>query len=126
MTNKTTIKNQFSKYIKWFWIAILGGTFAIILVFLLASWGVFGALPSFEELENPEKNLASEVISIDGKTLGKYFKENRTPVKYKGSLKTFSKIYRILIIFYNGAELENQEPFNMVILGQSLGNKRKV
>ena len=83
MTNKTTNKNQFSNYIKWFWIAILGGTSAIILLFLLASWGVFGALPSFEELENPEKNLASEVISIDGKTLGKYFKENRTPVKYK-------------------------------------------
>ena len=83
MTNKTTIKNQFSKYIKWFWIAILGGILALVLLFLLASWGVFGALPSFEELENPEKNLASEVISIDGKTLGKYFKENRTPVKYK-------------------------------------------
>lgn len=83
MKKKATIKNQFSKYIKWFWIAILGGTSTIILVFLLASWGVFGTLPTFEELENPEKNLASEVISIEGKTLGKYFKENRTPVKYK-------------------------------------------
>ncbi|MFK5957548.1 MAG: transglycosylase domain-containing protein [Lutibacter sp.] len=83
MKKKTTINNPFSKYIKWFWITILGGTSAIILLFLLASWGVFGALPSFEELENPEHNLATEVISIDGKTLGKYFKENRTPVKYK-------------------------------------------
>ncbi len=83
MKKKATINNQFSKYIKWFWIAILGGTSTIILVFLLASWGVFGTLPSFEELENPEKNLASEVISIDGKTLGKYAFENRTPVKYK-------------------------------------------
>ncbi len=83
MKKKTTINNSFSKYVKWFWIAILGGTSGIIVVFLLASWGVFGALPSFEELENPEKNLASEVISIDGKTLGKYAFENRTPVKYK-------------------------------------------
>ncbi|MBT8316337.1 MAG: penicillin-binding protein [Lutibacter sp.] len=83
MKKNTTTKNNFFIYIKWFWIVILGGTSALILLFLLASWGVFGALPSFEELENPEKNLASEVISIDGKTLGKYFKENRTPVKFK-------------------------------------------
>ncbi|RXP45869.1 penicillin-binding protein [Lutibacter sp. HS1-25] len=84
MAQKTT-KNSpdFSKYIKWFWLTIFGGTLIVILVFLLASWGVFGALPSFEELENPEHNLATEVISMDGKTLGKYAYENRTPVKYK-------------------------------------------
>ena len=39
----------------------LGGFTAFLLVFLLASWGVFGELPTFEELENPEKNLATEV-----------------------------------------------------------------
>ncbi|WP_299523068.1 transglycosylase domain-containing protein [uncultured Lutibacter sp.] len=83
MEKKGTKNNLFSNYIKWFWITIFGGTFAIILLFLLASWGVFGVLPSFEELENPEHNLATEVISIDGKTLGKYFKENRTPVNFK-------------------------------------------
>ncbi|MBL4938769.1 MAG: transglycosylase domain-containing protein, partial [Lutibacter sp.] len=83
MKKKATKSNQFSNYIKWFWIAITSGVLAFIGLFLLASWGVFGSLPTFEELENPEKNLASEVISIDGKTLGKYFKENRTPVNYK-------------------------------------------
>jgi len=83
MKKKATTNNMFSNYIKWFWIAILGGTSALILIFLLASWGFLGKLPTFEELENPEKNLASEVISIDGKTLGKYAFENRTPVKYK-------------------------------------------
>jgi len=82
-TKKENTNNNFAKYLKWFWVTIFGGTLAAILMFLLASWGVFGALPSFEELENPEKNLATEVISIDGKTLGKYFKENRTPVKFK-------------------------------------------
>ncbi len=80
---KTTTTSNFSKYIKWFWIAILGGTFSIVFIFLLASWGAFGTLPSFEELENPEHNLATEVISIDGKTLGKYAFENRTPVQFK-------------------------------------------
>jgi len=62
---------------------VIGGVLFIFLLFLLASLGVFGPLPSFEELENPERNTASEVISIDGKTLGKYAYENRTPVKYR-------------------------------------------
>jgi len=83
MTKNSIEKIQFSKYVKWFWFTIFGGTLAAILLILLASWGVFGPLPSFEELENPEKNLATEVISIDGKTLGKYFYENRTPIKFK-------------------------------------------
>ncbi|WP_372768160.1 transglycosylase domain-containing protein [Lutibacter sp.] len=83
MTKTETNNNQFLKYIRWFWMAILGGITFIILLFLLASFGAFGKLPTFEELESPEKNTASEVISIDGKTLGKYAYENRTPVKYK-------------------------------------------
>lgn len=81
MTEKKT--TNFSKYIKWFWGIILGGFLFVCLLFLLASWGVFGALPTFEELENPENNLATEIISADGKTLGKYAVENRTPIKYK-------------------------------------------
>ena len=84
MAKKEVAKqNDFSKYIKWFRYLFLGGIIAFIGLFLLASWGVFGELPTFEELENPEKNLATEVISIDGKTIGKYAYENRTPVKYK-------------------------------------------
>jgi penicillin-binding protein 1A len=83
MTKKATNNNQFSKYIKWFWMTIVGGILFLILLFLLASFGAFGTLPTFEELESPERNTASEVISIDGKTLGKYAYENRTPVKYK-------------------------------------------
>jgi len=83
MTKKTAATTNFSNYIKWFWILILGGSLSIVFLFLLASWGAFGPLPSFEELENPEHNLATEVISIDGKTLGKYAYENRTPVQFK-------------------------------------------
>ncbi|WP_299156514.1 transglycosylase domain-containing protein [uncultured Tenacibaculum sp.] len=82
MAEKKTI--SFSKYIKWFWSIVLGGFLFICFMFLLASWGVFGALPSFEELENPKSDLATEVISADGKTLGKYYvKANRTPIQYK-------------------------------------------
>lgn len=76
-------QTNFKKYIIRFWMVVLGGFIAFLLVFLLASWGVFGKLPTFEELENPEKNLATEVISSDGVTLGKYAFKNRTPVGFK-------------------------------------------
>lgn len=81
MTDKK--HTSFKKYIMWFWAIFGGGILCIILVFLFAGWGLFGEMPTFEELENPETNLATEVLSADGKTLGKYYKENRTPVKYE-------------------------------------------
>ncbi len=74
---------DYSKYISWFWRLFVGGIALVILVFLLASWNAFGELPTFEELENPESNLATKIISVDGKQLGTYYNENRTPVKYE-------------------------------------------
>ena len=79
-TNKTS---GFSKYIRWFWMLFSSGILAISLVFLLASWGFFGEMPTFEDLENPKNNFASQIISSDGEILGKfYFNDNRTPVDY--------------------------------------------
>jgi len=75
-------KTATSKYTKWIWKIFLGAIAFVFIVFFLTAIGVFGSLPTFEELENPENNLATEVISIDGVTLGKYYRENRTPVKY--------------------------------------------
>ncbi|MEO0506291.1 MAG: transglycosylase domain-containing protein [Bacteroidota bacterium] len=73
----------FGKYIKWFWILFGSGLFFGLMIFLLASWGVFGEMPTFERLENPETNLATEFLSSDGETLGKlYLNDNRTWVGY--------------------------------------------
>lgn len=73
----------FEKYIRWFWMLFLGGILLVVLIFSLASWGAFGDMPDHTVLENPKTNLASEIISSDGKTLGKiYYKDNRTPVGY--------------------------------------------
>jgi len=71
------------RHIMLFWKLLVGGIGLLILVFLLASWGVFGSLPDETSLENPEKNLATEIISADGKTIGKFYKENRTPVQFE-------------------------------------------
>lgn len=83
MTKKSSENIAFKKFTKWIWRIFFGGIAIIILIFLLASFGAFGKLPTFEELENPENNLATQVISIDNKTIGSYFKENRSPIKYK-------------------------------------------
>lgn len=82
---KQTNKNvtNFKKYITTFWLAFLGLGVTIILFFLCASWGVFGAMPTFDELENPSSNVATEIISSDGKTIGKFYLENRVPVKFE-------------------------------------------
>jgi len=55
------------------------GLFSII---YLTSIGVFGSLPTFEQLENPKNNLATEIIAEDGVLLGKYFFENRSTATY--------------------------------------------
>ena len=43
--------------------------------------GNLGFMPSFEELENPKSNLASEVYSEDGVLLGTYFKADGTKIR---------------------------------------------
>ena len=69
-------------YVKKFWKIFGIGFASVFLFFLLASWGVFGRMPSFDQLENPDSNVATEIISEDGQTIGKFYLENRTPVKY--------------------------------------------
>lgn len=43
---------------------------------------LFGKSPGLYAISNPEQNNASEIISADGKVIGKYFTENRMPVEY--------------------------------------------
>ncbi|MGB5376773.1 penicillin-binding protein 1A [Muriicola sp.] len=75
--------SDYSKYIRWFWILFLSGVLGLVLIFSLASMGALGEMPDHTQLENPETNLATEIISSDGVTLGKfYFNDNRTPVEY--------------------------------------------
>ncbi|HAT63261.1 MAG TPA: penicillin-binding protein, partial [Flavobacteriaceae bacterium] len=71
------------KHIKTFWKIFGVGILLILFIFLLASWGVFGSLPDETSLENPEKDLATQIISSDGQVIGKFFKENRTPIQYE-------------------------------------------
>ncbi|MBC5837867.1 penicillin-binding protein 1A [Flavobacterium muglaense] len=78
----TTVEKDFKYYTKTFWRFFFYGLGAVVLFFLFASWGLFGSMPSFEDLENPDSNLATEIISADGVVLGKYFQKNRSQLKY--------------------------------------------
>ncbi len=42
-----------------------------------------GAMPTVEELRNPKLNQSSEMYSQDGKLIGKFYTENRTPIKFE-------------------------------------------
>ena len=44
---------------------------------------LFGKSPGFSAIKNPPTNEASIIYSADGKIIGKYFNENRTPVEYE-------------------------------------------
>lgn len=73
------------KSVRIFWRIFLFGFLAFILVIVLANFGVFGKMPSIQELENPSIQQASEVYAIDGTLMGKYYTErgNRSNVKYR-------------------------------------------
>ena len=75
-------QNGGSKAIRNLWIVFGSFLLLIILFFFCVAKGVFGTMPTFDELENPRTNLATEIISADGKVLGTYHIENRSNVRY--------------------------------------------
>jgi len=76
------LEKDINHYKKKFWKVFFYGLGGVLVFFLFASWGLFGSMPSFEDLENPDSNLATEIISSDGVVLGKYFEKNRSQLKY--------------------------------------------
>lgn len=73
---------QTPKAVRWFWIVLCAPVALILLLLLLTRLGVFGKLPTFEELENPKSNLATEIYSDDGEMIGSFFIQNRSYVDY--------------------------------------------
>ncbi|MDY5239398.1 transglycosylase domain-containing protein [Bacteroides helcogenes] len=54
----------------------------LIMVDINFLW-LFGKSPTLSSIHNPEQPIASEIYSADGKLIGKYFRENRSPVSYE-------------------------------------------
>lgn len=80
------MKQQILKYsLRALWIlffTFLIGTIATFSMVKNDTFGWFGGLPSLQDLERPDPDLSSELISADGVSLGKYFRKNRTPATY--------------------------------------------
>ena len=70
------------KAVRVLWCIFGIGIVVVILFFYCVARGVFGVMPTFEELENPQTNLATQIISCDGKVLGSFYVENRSNVYY--------------------------------------------
>ncbi|NGF56259.1 penicillin-binding protein [Parapedobacter sp. SGR-10] len=79
--NKLT-QEDITQYTRTFWKILIGAVLFVFLFLLSVRLGIFGKLPSFHDLENPNSNLASEIITEDNKVLGTYYVENRSNVKY--------------------------------------------
>ncbi len=69
------------RIVRWFWGLFITGILAVVLL-ITAVWA-FADIPSFEELENPDSKLATQVISSDGETLTTFHIENRSFVSYE-------------------------------------------
>ena len=70
------------KIIKWFWI-LFSAPVLLVMTLIGLVWA-FADIPSFEELENPDSNLATQVIADDGSTiLSTFHIENRSFVTYQ-------------------------------------------
>ncbi len=89
MATTTTKRKQgnklYPKIISALWLLFVGGLLSFIIYVYAVSinfLNLFGELPNLRTLENPKSALSSELYSIDNQVLGKYFRENRSPVDY--------------------------------------------
>ena len=85
----------------------------------------FGDMPTFEELENPSTNLATEIISADGKVLGTYYIENRSNVSYSELSPHLVEALLAIedIRFYEHSGID-QRALLRVIFGIATGNDK--
>ena len=63
------------KWVSFIWIGLIAVVLGISGLFFAVSQGFVGEMPDVKELENPDIFVASEIISSDGVTLGKFEKE---------------------------------------------------
>jgi penicillin-binding protein 1A len=72
-----------SKAVKIFWRVFFIGIGSFILFLLLCNWGLFGEMPSIDDIQNPTVSLSSQVYAQDGNLMGKFYIEDRINVEYK-------------------------------------------
>ena len=83
-TNKKTNRTSLTtKWMLWLWGLLVAGILAIVVVFWMITKGMLGYLPPLDELQNPKNKFATEIISADMQSLGRFYRnENRVSVEY--------------------------------------------
>ncbi|MEA3449245.1 MAG: transglycosylase domain-containing protein [Bacteroidota bacterium] len=83
MKNKKRFSTRFRKRFLWIFWGLFGVILAgLIFYFAMTIQGKTGMMPSFKQLENPQTNFATQIISSDQQLLGTYFRENRTRTEF--------------------------------------------
>lgn len=72
-----------SKAVQILWRVFFIGFGVVVLIIALANFGIFGDMPSIDELENPSASLSSEVLAADGTLMGKFYLQDRSNVEFK-------------------------------------------
>ncbi len=123
------LKGRYNSTIKFFWRAALLFVSTLILyvvaVYFNFFW-LFGGMPDLKAIENPESQLASEVITADAQLLSKYFVENRSPIEFD---QLSPNIIRALVAtedarFMKHSGIDPRSMFRVLkgVLGSSTGN----
>ena len=82
MERNSFFKNK-KQIVRLMWLVVMVPVALGFLMLTLAALGAFGRMPSFEELENPKSNLATEIYGDDGHVIGTFFVQNRSYVQYE-------------------------------------------
>lgn len=72
------IKNRYFRY----FIIVIYFTIIFFCAIQLNFLSLFGYSPSYTDIKKPSQRVGSELYTTDGKLIGRYFKENRTPVNF--------------------------------------------
>lgn len=78
-------KGKYQNIISNIWKFTKYGSIAFIIYLIAVNFNLFwlfGKMPSLEDIENPKSDVATEIISSDGKVLAKFFYENRSPIDF--------------------------------------------
>ena len=112
------------KLVKWVWIVIFSPV--AIILFSLLMVGIFADIPSFEELEDPKSNLATQIIAEDGTVLSTFHIENRSYASYNelsDGLKD-ALIATEDVRFYNHSGIDFRSLARVVVKSVLMGNRR--
>jgi len=72
-----------TRAVKILWRLTFAGILAFVLLIVAINYGLFGDMPTLEDIQNPSSIVASEIFADDGTSMGKYYMQDRSPVEMK-------------------------------------------